>query len=67
MASRPNQTAPDLEFMDFMALFVYEKSFLLNRFYLPSFDDAMEKAFNLIKSTPPMHLLLAGTSTFELI
>ena len=25
----------------------------------------MEKAFNSIKSTPPMHLLLAGTSTYE--
>jgi hypothetical protein len=65
MASRPKQTAPDLKFMESMGIFVYEELFLLNRFYLPSGDDVMEKAFNSIKSTPPMHLLLAGTSTYE--
>jgi len=65
MASRPKQTAPDLKFMESMGIFVYEELFLLKRFYLPSGDDVMEKAFNSIKSTPPMHLLLAGTSTYE--
>jgi hypothetical protein len=65
MACRPKQTAPDQKFMDSMAIFVYEELFLPNLLYQPSGRDILEKAFNAIKGKAPLHLLLAGTSTYE--
>jgi hypothetical protein len=52
MACMPKQTKPDLEFMDSMAIFVYEELFLLNLFYQPSGRDILKRHSMLSKARP---------------
>jgi hypothetical protein len=61
---KATQICPDQKFMEAMSIFVYEEVYLLNRFYEPSGVDFLENLFNSIKSTAPLHLLLAGVSSF---
>ena len=61
---KATQICPDQKFMEAMSIFVYEEVYLLNRFYKPSGVDFLENVFNSIKSTAPLHLLLAGVSSF---